>query len=135
MFTVKPVRDKELQKALAAVFSCPCLEDCYAFLAGNTEDGETITSLIGFAQFVMHGDTDAILQTVSGVEDREAMVILVRTLMNFVYRAGIPVLYLEENACSKEDAAEYGFRRDHAGRLAIDLVRFYRSPCHYQSEP
>lgn len=136
MFTVKPVREKELQEALAKVFGCEYFDDCYAFLAGDSEDGETLTSLLGFSQFVMHGDRDAVIKTVTPAPnyyDEEVMIIMVRTLMNFVYRAGIPVIYLSATACSEEMAKKYGFRRvDDA--WVIDLKKFYISPCHYNPD-
>lgn len=136
MFTVKPVREKELQEALAKVFGCEYLSDCYAFLAGNSEDGEVLTSLLGFSQFVMHSDHDAVIKTVvpaPNFYDEEVMIIMVRTLMNFVYRAGIPVIYLEDSACSEEMAKKFGFRRAE-DQWCIDLKKFYFSPCHYNDK-
>ena len=136
MFTVKPVRDQELQEALAKVFGCEYCPDCYAFLAGNSEDGETLTSLLGFSQFVMNGSRDAVIKTVVSAPnyyDEEVMIIMVRTLMNFVYRADIPTIYLDDTACSEEMAKKYGFRRAD-DRWTIDLKKFYISPCHYNAD-
>jgi len=65
MFTVKPVREKELQEALAKVFGCEYFPDSYAFLAGNSDDGETLTSLLGFSQFMMNSDRDAVILNVT----------------------------------------------------------------------
>ena len=138
MFTVKPVRDKELQEALAKVFQCEYEPDSYAFLAGNSEDGETLTSLLGFSQFVMHGDGDAVIHNVTSAlncYDEEVMIIMVRTLMNFVYRAGVPVICLADTACDEAMAKKLGFRKSEAdGRWCIDLKKFYISPCHYQAD-
>ncbi len=138
MFTVKPVREKELQEALAKVFGCEYFGDSYAFLAGNSEDGETLTSLLGFSQFVLHGDREAVIRNITPAPnfyDEEVMIIMVRTLMSFVHRAGIPVIYLEEEACDEETAKKFGFRRDKTdGRRSIDLKKFYISPCHYQAD-
>ena len=137
MFTVKPVRDKELQEALAKVFGCEYHPDCYAFLAGNSDDGETLTSLLGFSQFVMHGDRDAVIKNVTPAPnyyDEEVMIIMVRTLMNFVYRAGIPVIYLSNTACDEESAKKFGFRKGDDSRWSIDLKKFYISPCHYNDK-
>lgn len=136
MFTVKPVREKDLQEALAKVFGCEYLPDCYAFLAGNSDDGEVLTSLLGFSQFVMHGECDAEIKNITPAPnyyDEEVIIIMVRTLMNFVYRAGIPVIYLSDTACSEEEAKKFGFRRVD-GRWTIDLKKFYISPCHYQPD-
>ncbi len=138
MFTVKPVREKELQEALAKVFGCEYFADSYAFLAGNSDDGETLTSLLGFSQFVMHGEEDAVILNITPAPnyyDEEVIIIMVRTLMNFVYRAGIPVIYLGEGACDEESAKKFGFRRGSAdGRWCIDLKKFYISPCHYNAD-
>ncbi len=138
MFTVKPVREKELQEALAKVFGCKYFADSYAFLAGNSEDGETLTSLLGFSQFIMHGDRDAVIRNITPAPDaydEEVMIILVRTLMSFVHRAGIPVIYLDEGACDGEYAKALGFRKSGAdGRWSLDLKKFYIAPCHYQAD-
>ena len=137
MFSVKPVRDKELQEALAKVFGCEYCPDSYAFLAGNTDDGETLTSLLGFSQFVMHGEEDAVILTVTPAPnyyDEEVIIIMVRTLMSFVHRAGIPVIYLDDGACDEEMAKKFGFRRNGDNRLCIDLKKFYISPCHYKPD-
>lgn len=133
MFTVKPVREKTLQESLAKVFQCEYYNDCYAFLAGNTDDGEVLTSLLGFTQFVMHGDADAVIRNVTpspGFYDEEVIVIMVRALMNFVYRAGIPFIYMDDEACPEEMIKKFGFRRTN-DRWTIDLKKFYFSPCHY----
>lgn len=136
MFTVKPVREKELQEALAKVFGCEYFPDSYAFLAGNSDDGESLTSLLGFSQFVMYGDREAVIQNVvpaPNYYDEEVMIIMVRTLMNFVYRAGIPVIRMSDTACSEEEAKKFGFRREN-GTWTIDLKKFYISPCHYNPD-
>ena len=110
MFTVKPVRERELQEALAKVFGCEFFPDCYAFLAGNSEDGETLTSLLGFSQFVMNGDRDAVIKTVVPAPN-----------------------YYDDTACSEEMAKKFGFRRVD-DRWSIDLKKFYISPCHYNPD-
>ncbi|MBE6598412.1 MAG: hypothetical protein E7638_03100 [Ruminococcaceae bacterium] len=136
MFTVKPVREKELQEALAKVFGCEYFPDSYAFLAGNSDDGETLTSLLGFSQFMMNSDRDAVILNVTPAPnyyDEEVIIIMVRTLMNFVYRAGIPVIYLDDAACSEDEAKKFGFRRVD-DRWCIDLKKFYISPCHYNPD-
>jgi len=136
MFTVKPVRDKELQEALAKVFGCDYFEESYAFLAGNSDDGETLTSLLGFSQFVMHGDTDAVIRNITPAPnffDEEVIIIMVRTLMNFVYRAGIPLIIMEDTACDEELTRKFGFRRVN-DRWEINLKKFYLSPCHYNDK-
>lgn len=134
MFTVKPVRERKLQEALAKVFGCEYFSDSYAFLAGNSDDGEVLTSLLGFSQFVMHSDRDAVIKNVTPAPnfyDEEVIIIMVRALMNFVYRAGIPTIYMDSAACSEEMTKKFGFRKDENGNWAIDLKKFYFSPCHY----
>ena len=63
----------------------------------------------------------------------EAVFIMVRTVMNFIYRAGIPVISAEDDAADESFIKSLGFRR-HDDEWQIDLKKFYRSPCHYQPD-
>ncbi|MGN1410546.1 MAG: hypothetical protein ACI4XJ_10290 [Eubacteriales bacterium] len=133
MFEVQPVRSKELQSQLAALLSCEYYSDTYAFFAGELdEDCTTITSLIALCQFTYAPDKAEIksLSFAPGCERDEAVIILVRTVMNFIYRAEIPIISIDSGAADEEFIKALGFR-DNGGEWQIDLKKFYRSPCHY----
>ena len=124
MFEVQPVRSKELQSQIAALLGCEFRSDTYAFFAGELDsDCTTVTSVIALCQFTY----------APGCERDEAVVILVRTVMNFVYRAGIPVIGFDKNAAEDSFIRALGFR-EVDGKYEIDLKKFYISPCGYGKE-
>lgn len=136
MFQVQPVRDRKLQSDIAALLSCPYYENTYAFFAGEMDtDYTTVTAVIGMCQFTLDS-TNAVIRSLAyapGAEKDEAVFILVRTVMNFVYRADVPEISIEPDAAPADFIKALGFR-EHEGTYTIDLKKFYRSPCHYNSE-
>ena len=136
MFQVQPVRSREFQEQIATALGCEFHKDTYAFFAGEmAEDCVTVTSLIGMCQFT-YNPTLPVIKSIAYApecEKDEAVIILVRAVMNFMYRAGIPEVAIEEDAAPAEFIKSLGFRqRD--GMLKIDLKKFYRSPCHYEAD-
>ena len=136
MFEVQPIRDRKLQSDMAALLGCPFYENTYAFFAGEmAEDYSTVTALIALCQFSFDPDM-AVIKSVAYApecEKDEAVFILVRTVMNFAYRADIPEIAIEPDAAPAEFIKSLGFR-EHEGVLRIDLKKFYRSPCHYEPD-
>lgn len=135
MFQVQPVRSRELQEQIATALGCEFHKDTYAFFAGEvTDDGTTITSLIGLCQFTFDPQKSTIKSLVAspGSEEDEAMTILVRTVMYSVYRAEIPVIVFGEGVYPEDKIKKMGFRNVD-GVWQIDLVKFYESPCHYNA--
>lgn len=136
MFEVQPLRDRKLQADMSALLGCPYYENTYAFFAGEmAEDYTTVTSLIALCQFTYNPEI-AVIKSIAyapGNEKDEAVFILARTVMNFVYRAEIPVIAIEPDAAPAEFIKSLGFR-EHDGVLKIDLKKFYRSPCHYEAD-
>ena len=136
MFEVQPVRSKELQSQIAALLGCEFRSDTYAFFAGELgPDCTTVTSVIALCQFTYTPERADIvtLSFAPGCEHDEAVVILVRTVMNFVYRAGIPVIGFDKNAAEDKYIRALGFRAVD-GAYEIDLKKFYISPCGYGKE-
>jgi len=136
MFKVQPVRSRELQAQLAALLNVPFFENTYAFYAGETnEDGTEITAVIGLCQFEFSPDKAKIVSIASPNNDMtdEAVFIMVRTVMNYCYRADIPTIVADDNAADEEYIKTLGFRKD-GGEWSIDLKKFYRSPCHYNKD-
>ena len=136
MFQVQPVRSRELQAQIADVLQCNFHPDTYAFFAGElAEDNATITSLIGMCQFT-YAPEKAVIKSIAFPEScakDEAVFIMVRTVMNFVYRAGIPVIFADDNAADEAFIKALGFRKQD-DEWKIDLKKFYRSPCHYKPD-
>ncbi len=137
MFKVQPVRDRQLQSDIAKLLGCEYFENTYAFFAGEmTDDATTITSIIGMCQFTYEPNSSVIksISYAPNCEKDEAVFILIRTVMNFVYRADIPSISIEETAAPIDFIKSLGFRKDEAGTWSIDLKKFYRSPCHYDAD-
>ncbi len=135
MFEVQPVRSRELQKQIADALSCQFYENTYAFFVGEmSDDYTTITSLIGLCQFTYSTEKSDIksIAYAPGCENDEAVFIMVRTVMNFIYRAEIPVICIDETAASIDFIKALGFRLD-SGVWQIDLKKFYKSPCSYNA--
>lgn len=135
MFQVQPVRSRDLQEQIATALGCEYHKDTYAFFAGEvTDDGSTITSLIGLCQFTFDPEKSVIksLAAAPGSEDDEAMIILVRSVMYSVYRAEIPVISFAPGVYPDDKIKRMGFRNID-GEWQIDLVKFYESPCHYNA--
>lgn len=135
MFQVQPVRSRELQEQIATALSCEYLSDTYSFFAGEvSDDGTTITSLIGLCQFTFDPEKSVIKSLVAalGSEEDEAMTILVRSVMYSVYRAEIPLIAFGEGVYPDDKIKKMGFRNID-GEWQIDLRKFYESPCHYNA--
>lgn len=136
MFEVQPVRSKDLQAQIAKLLGCEYHPDTYAFFAGELdEDCTTVTSVIALCQFTYSPDK-AVIKTLAfptECEKDEAVIILVRTVMNFVYRADIPMIYFDKTAADNSYIKSLGFR-EVDGEFCVDLKKFYRSPCHYNEE-
>ena len=136
MFQVQPLRDRKLQEEMSALLGCPFFESTFAFFAGEmAEDCATVTSLIGMCQFT-YNPTLPVIKSIAYApecEKDEAVIILVRAVMNFMYRADIPEVAIEADAAPAEFIKSLGFR-ERDGILKIDLKKFYRSPCHYEAD-
>lgn len=134
MFKVQPVRSPEYQKELAEALGGIHTENTVAFLAAETEDDcETVKYPIAMCEFSFAPEKAVIrsLAIAEGCEDDEAVTILVRAVMSWVNRADIPVIEFDDGAAEDELIRKLSFSRNEDGRYAIDLVKFYRSPCHY----
>lgn len=141
MFKVQPLRSREVQQELAATLGVTYFENTYSFFAVEMDEEATkILSIIGLCQFDYAPD-GAVIKSIAASPDKkgdEAVFIMVRTVMNFCYRAEIPTIALEisdnENdlTADPEFVKSLGFREKTG--YVIDLKKFYRSPCHYEAE-
>ena len=137
MFQVTPVRSREMQADMAAAVGCPFFENTFAFCAVElSDDAARVTGLIALCQFT-YSPEEAVIRSVGvmpGSEEDEAVTVLVRGVMAFLNRAEIPFVYIEDTAAPAEQTKRWSFRRTEDGRLGIDLVKFYRSPCRYDGD-
>ncbi len=133
MLIVRPVKDKVFQEELCGLARTPYDAAAFAYFAANTEDlGETYTSYIGLVQFDIDekGARLVSVDMMPDVDDMEAMIIMGRSLMCFLYRD----LHLKTLRASDKVDGKYckafGLQ-EKDGAYSIDLEDFYASPCKY----
>lgn len=133
MLIVRPVRDKNLQEKLCSLAKVPYDSSAFAYLAANTDDiGETYRDFIGLVQFDID-DRGAKLISVDMMPDKddmEAMIIMGRSLMCFLYR-DMSINTLRASCFIDEKYSKAFGLREKNGEYIIDLEDFYASPCKY----
>ena len=133
MFAVKPLQDKNLQKELCTLLNTEYIPDSLAYFAADlTEDGTAILGIIGILQFKMTESAGEILTLVpaDGKEDDEAMIIMERAAMSFMWRSGMKKMTMKENAGHEVVLAKSGLPKKN-GEYYVDLDVFFDSPCHF----
>ena len=130
MLTVKPIQTKKEQQELARLCNIPF--DYYSFAYRADEDD----GLIGICQFSFENNIGHIknLAYAKDRNDTEAMIIMLRAAMNFMFRCGIETSCIQKGATSEELATLSGYKKGDDGNLYIDLKLFYNSPCRYQGK-
>ena len=138
MFKVQPLRSKEVQEELAASLGVAYYPDTYAFFTVDMDEEATkILSVIGMCQFEFSPDGAVIRSIAASPESKgdEAVFIMVRTVMNFCYRAEIPTIAVAVSDNPNDLTSDRSFVRSLGFRetsyYVIDLKNFYRSHCHY----
>ncbi len=133
MFAVKPLQDKNVQKELCTLLNTEYIPDSLAYFAADlTEDGTAILGIIGILQFKMSESAGEILTLVpaDGKEDDEAMIIMERAAMSFMWRSGMKKMTMKENAGPEVVLAKSGLPKKN-GEYYVDLDVFFDSPCHF----
>ena len=133
MLADKPVIDFELAKELCQLCSVNFNDDSFTYFASDVNDDATkINYIIGICTFRMKGEHNIIdfLTEVPGIDDEEAMIIMARTVMNFMYRCEVKTVYINEANVSYDMINKLGFKKSDSG-YSIDLTDFYKSPCSY----
>ncbi len=136
MFVIRPVSDKSIQEELCAHCGVPYLPADFAYFAADlNDDGTKLLGILGICQFALGEDCGIIhhLTPAPGTFDEEVMIIMARTAMEFVHRCEGKTMLLAEGACDTAFGEKVGFRLED-GEYKIDLVEFYKSPCHYQAK-
>ncbi|MBQ3041066.1 MAG: hypothetical protein IJD42_05645 [Clostridia bacterium] len=126
MLTVLPIQEKELQRELCEL--CEIEFDSVSF-AYRADDGD----FLGVCQFYFDNDCGVIngFKYAPLTCDNEAMIIMLRTAMNFMHRCGLKKSIFLANSANPELLELSGYSKDENGIYSIDLDEFYISPCHY----
>jgi len=133
MFAVKPLHDKSVQKELCALLNTEYIPDSLGYFAADlTEDGSAILGIIGVLQFRMRDEEAEILTLVpaKGKEDDEAMIIMERAAMSFMWRSGMKRMTMKESAGPDTVLSRSGLPKKD-GTYYVDLDLFFDSPCHF----
>lgn len=133
MLAIKPIQEKDFQQEW--ITRCGGKYDLasFAYIANEcSEDGETILYPIGGCQFAIRGETGEIslLRCLDGVEDDEALIIMMRAATNFLFRCGIRMVALLPDAAEESLIRKLGFTKNEKGEFWVDLLTYYATPCH-----
>ena len=134
MLAVRPVPEIKTAKELCLLCGADHNDGDFTYFASDVNDDATkINYIIGVCTFAIKGDTGVIksLENAAGIEDDEAMIIMARTVMNFMYRCEVLFVTVDENTVSKEMTEKLGFPKVADG-YRINLADFYASQCKYK---
>lgn len=126
MLTVLPIQDKNTQNELCQLCSASYDEFSFAYRA---DDGV----FLGICQFCFDHDCGIInaFKCAPNTSDDEAMIIMLRTAMNFMHRCGLKKSVFSVDSSTEHLISISGFSPNENGVFSIDLDKFYISPCHY----
>ena len=134
MFFVKPIKDIELQKDICKIVGDVYVPGTLAYCSAELSENETIDHYIGICQFIPGEDAKIVsLSPAPGCEEDEAIIILLRTVMSFLERAGSKTMILPFSAGPAEILKKCGLVKSENG-YTVDLVEFYKAPCRYNKE-
>lgn len=133
MLAVKPVMDAAVAKELCELCGVPFKNDSYTYFAADVnEDATKINHIIGVCTCRMKGNVNEIeaVTPAPGVDDEEALIIMARTVMNFMYRCEVKRVTIDMSCTAPELVKKLGFTPD-GDEMALDLVEFYKAPCKF----
>ena len=133
MLAVKPVVDLEIAREICGFCNGPFDTDSFTYFAADVnEDATKMNYIIGVCTCKIKGDVNRIefLREAPGIDDDEAMIIMARTVMNFMYRCEVKRLGANFDGLTEKFIKKLGFKKDEEGYF-IDLLDFYKSPCSY----
>ena len=129
MLTVLPIQEKPLQKELCEACKIEYSENSFAYRA---DDG----IFLGVCQFYFSGESGIIngFKCAPNANDEEAMIIMLRTAMNFMHRCGLKKSTILSEASTDRLLEISGYTKSDDGLYSINLDEFYISPCHYKKK-
>ena len=124
MLTVLPIQSKDEQKELCCICGIDFIENAFAYKADDN-------GFIGVCQFTFENNCGYIknLSYAPNVLDNEAMIIMLRAAMSFMYRCGLANSYMEKNATTPDLLKVSGYKLNDDGKYYLDLDKFYNTPC------
>ena len=124
MLTVLPIQSKEEQAELCTICGVEFIENAFAYRA---DDGD----FIGICQFTFEKDCGIIknLSYAPEVEDNEAMIIMLRATMSFMFRCGLVNSYIDKDATTPTLLRISGYKLNEEEKYFLDLDKFYNTPC------
>ena len=124
MLTVLPIQSKDEQKELCQ--KCGAEYDVEAFCY-RADDGD----FIGVCQFKFENGIGYVLNLAyaNGMDDTEAMIIMLRATMSFMHRCGLEKSVLTDNCMPENLRNMSGYTKDANGIYTVDLQKFY-GHCH-----
>ena len=124
MLTVLPIQSKDEQRELCQLCGVDFIENAFAYKADDN-------GFIGVCQFTFENDIGYVkhLSYAPGANDNEAMIIMLRAAMSFIYRCGIDNCYLDKNGTTEQLLKVSGFRANDKGEYFMSLEWFYNTPC------
>lgn len=134
MLLVKPLHDGSAAKELCELCGAQYHDDTYTYFAADVnEDATKINHIIGVCACKIKGNDNilTLLRYAPNVEDEEALIIMARTVLNFMYRCKVDRVFADETDIVPSLAEKLGFTRSVDGRLSLNLVEFYNSPCKF----
>lgn len=136
MFAVKPLENRSIQEELCKTLSTKYIENSLAYFAADlSEDGSSILGIIGILQFRINGNFGEILTLIPapGKENDEAMIIMLRACMSFMWRSGIKRMTMNESAGPDSVLSRSGLPKKE-DTYFVDLDKFFHSPCHFNKD-
>ncbi len=133
MLAVKPVPDSAVAAGLCEFARIPYDPSAFTYFAADVNEDDTrVNHIIGVCTFTMRGGVNRIeyLREAEGIDDEEAMIIMARTVMNFIYRCEADTVSVSTDGVSSHMIKKLGFR-EKDGEYTINLKKFYISPCKY----
>ncbi len=132
MLQMKPVPTREEQIRLLGLCGIEYRESHFVYQA--LDDGRPI----GAAQFDIQGKhavLDDIRQVAGTAEDREAMIILGRAVLNFLDLCGVETVgYTTSDPAQRRLALMIGFR-EKDGTLSVSLTGLFETHCRHEETP
>lgn len=133
MLAVKPIPDLSVAKELCDFCGVPFSGEAFTYFAADVNENDTkINYIIGVCTFTMRGGVCRIdyLTPADGIDDEEAMIIMARTVMNFMYRCEAERVTASVDGIGTDMVKKLGFKQE-ADEYYIDLKKFYEAPCKY----
>ena len=133
MLAVKPVLDPAVAEELCKLCEVPYKADSYTYFAADVnEDATKINFIIGVCTCRMKGSVNELeaLKSAPGVDDEEALIIMARTVMNFMYRCEVKRVTMDPAYTDADLTKKLGFTPV-GDELVLDLVAFYKAPCKF----